>query len=73
MAEDGGDMEEDAKKSPEYSFISPSSSSIFLHLLVMLFPQIAKAVRILTSNKEGKVICKNDGLVLGGVQFGGLV
>ena len=37
-----------------------------------VFPQI-KAIGVLTSNKEGEVICEIDGLVLGGVQFGVLV
>ena len=33
-------------------------------------PRWLKAIGVLTSNKEGKVICEIDGLVLGGVQFG---
>ena len=32
-----------------------------------------KTVGLLTSNKEGKVICEIDGWVLGGVQFGALL
>ena len=37
------------------------------------FPRWLKATGVLTSNKEGEVICEIDALVLGGGQFGVLV
>ena len=39
----------------------------------MCFPQIAESYGVLTSNKEGNVICEIDGWVLGGMQFGVLL
>ena len=35
----------------------------------LFFPQL-KAIGVLTSNKEGKVICEIDGCLLGGMQLG---
>ena len=37
---------------------------------LFVFPRWLKAIGVLTSSKEGKVICQIDGWVLGGVQFG---
>ena len=39
----------------------------------VFFPRQLKAIGVLTSNKEGKVICEIAGRVLGGMQFGVLV
>ena len=37
------------------------------------FPRWLKAIGVLTSNKEGKVICEIDGWMLRGMQLGALV
>ena len=39
----------------------------------LFFSRELKAIGVLTSNKEGRVICKIEGWVLGGMQFGVLV
>ena len=39
----------------------------------LFHPQIAESYGVLTSNKDGKVLCENDGWVLRGMQIGVLV
>ena len=44
-------------------------ASSLVNLLCIYSPRQLKAIGVLTSNKEGEVICEIDGLVLRGVQF----
>ena len=46
------------------------SLSLCLSVTPHVFPQIAESCRGSNFYKVGTVICKNDGLVLWGVQFG---
>ena len=46
-----------------------SRFSWFEITLAVFIPQIAESYRLLTSNKEGKLICEVDGWVVGGVQL----
>ena len=63
-------------KATEFQFLGlrPLAGCASLKLYhVIPFPRQLKVIGVLTSNKEGKVICEIKGRVLWGMQFGVLV